>query len=161
MTNLLYLDDALKRLCQIERECPTTPPANNAVPLAFYTQNTMSFWTNRIIGYRLTTRSQDWRTYRYKFGMTYVKAFLTENTNGNAEAALYLDIPIISDWIGGAVQLQSSQFPGQMNYLDPEGAYIADLTVFLGQMHSGVGQKIIGADFVLDAPITVPIAQRY
>jgi hypothetical protein len=160
-----YVVDALKRLVAIQKEIPTTPLANNAVPQAFYTQNAMPYWTNRTVGFRLTPgRSQDYRAYRYRFGMTYVRAFLTEgvqDSNGNAETLLYTDIPIISDWLGGTIQLQSAAFPTQMQFLDPEGAYLTDMTVYLGQMHSGIGQKIIGADFVIEVPLTVPTPLRY
>lgn len=158
----VYVADMLTRVVAIQKEVPTTPLANNAVPQAFYTQSDMPFWTNRIIGYRLVPgRSQDYFAYRYKLGMTYVRAFLTEGTNGEAEQKLYNDIPIISNWFAGTIELASVAFPTPMRYLDSEGVHMLDLTVFLGQMNSGIGAKIIGADFTLEVPITVPIQQRY
>lgn len=163
MSNV-YVKDLLNRMVAIEREIPTMPLANNAVPQAFYTQAAMPYWTNRIIGYRVTSgMSQDYRVYRYRVAGTYVRAFLTEGVaagNSQAEAGLYIDIPIISDYISGVIMLQSAAYPTQMQYLN-EGAYLSDMTVFLGQMHSGVGQKIIGADFVLDVPLSIPTPQRY
>jgi len=158
----VYTVDMLNRSVAIQKEVPTTPLANNAVPLAFYTQGTMPFWTNRIIGFRLIPgRSQDYFAYRYKLGWTYVRAILTEGVKGDGETQLYNDIPIISNYIAGTNQLQSVAYPTPMRYLDPEGVYVSDMTVYLGQMNSGIGAKIIGADFVLDVPITVPINQRY
>lgn len=157
-----YVLDTLNALVAIQREIPTSPPANKAVPQAFYTQTVFPFWTNRVINVRLAPgRSQELFAYRYRIGMTYIRAFLTEGTNGQAEAELYTDLPIIADWFAGTPQLQSAAVPQSPRFLDPEGAYLTDTTVFLGQMHSGVGQKIIGADFVIDVPLTIPIQPRY
>ena len=163
MSNLTYVVDMLKALTAIQMEIPTAPTANNAVPQAFYAQTAKPYWTNRIIGYRIQPgRSQDYRQYRYRVGMTYVREYLTAGLqNGQAETALYQDIPVISDYFGGTIQLQSRTYPQPLRYLDPEGAYLTDMTVFLGQMHSGIGEKIIGADFVIDVPMLIPTAQRY
>lgn len=157
-----YVVDVLNALVAIQREIPTSPLANKAVPQAFYTQTVFPFWTNRIISFRLMPgKSQELFAYRYRIGMTYIRAFLTEGVNGQAETELYKDIPIIADWFGGTPQLQSVAVPQSPRYMDPEGAYLTDATVFLGQMHSGIGQTIIGADFVIEVPLTIPITPRY
>lgn len=158
-----YTLDMLNWLVAIQKEIPTTPVANNAVAQAFYTQAAMPFWTNRIIGFRLTSgRSQDYFAYRYKVGMCYVRAFLTEGVaSAPAEQQLYTDIPIISDWFAGTIQLQSVAKPQSFRFMGDEGAYVTDMNVFLGQMNSGIGAKIIGAEWVIDVPILVPTPQRY
>lgn len=165
MSNTTYVTDMLNRLVAIQKEVPTTPLANNAVPQAFYTQEDMPFWTNRIVGYRSKLYSQDYTLWTYRVGMTYVRAFLTEGVTGQAELDLYTDIPIISEWFRQTIRLSSGAQGGAyfapMLDIDPVGAYITDMTVLLGQMHSGIGAKVIGADFIIEVPLLIPVQQRY
>lgn len=156
-----WLQDALNRLVEIEKECPTTPLAANAVPYCFYVQEKMPYWTNRVIGYKMTTNSQDYRLYKCRIGMTYVRAFTTEGVTFQPEAGLYADIPIISAWIGGAIELQSVAYPAQMVNLSPMGAYLSDMRVYLNEMHSGIGAQITGAEFFIDFTAEVLTPQRY
>lgn len=163
MSDAAWLQDALNRLCAIQKECPTSPPANNAVPYTMFTQDAMPYWTNRVHPQKLVPgMSQDYRVYRCRIGMTYVRAIVTEGITFQPEAGLYADIPIITEWFGGAIELQSKQYPQQMRYLSPKGAYIDDAPViYLNQLHSGIGAHIVGAEFTIGFEVDVPTPQRY
>lgn len=168
MSNLNYIEDYLNRMVAIEVEAvaalyPTLPEMQSvdALPYAFGSSSRFPYWLNRVISYRAKTDSQDYRTYRYRMGAMYVRGMLTAGVPPQPETNLYTDLASLSDFISGRNQLQSVKYPTVMQWLDPEGVYISDATVLIGQVSSGIGAQVIGAEIILDVPITVPITQAY
>ncbi len=164
MTN--SLTDALNRLVTIEKELTAIlePPDNvnlDAVPYGFYTQESFPYWTNRVLSYRESSDSQEFYVYTYRIQMRFIRGFVTEGELGGIETRLYTDIPNISTYFAARIRLQNNTDSTPLFDIAPKGAYITEMFALPSLLSDGIGQSVIGAEFIIEIPLEVQTQQAY
>ncbi len=160
------LTEALDRLVTIQKELTAIlePPNNvnlDAVPYGFYTQESFPYWTNRVLSFRETTDSQEFYVYTYRVQMRFIRGFVTEGELGGIETRLYTDIPNISTYFAARIRLQNKTNADPLFDIAPKGAYITDMFTLPSLLSDGIGQSVIGAEFLIEIPLEVQTQQAY
>lgn len=160
------LADGLARLVAIQQEMttilePSVTVPLDAVPYGFYSQESFPYWTNRVLGYRERSDSQEFFVYTYRIQMRFIRGYVTEGELGGVETRLYTDIPNISNYFAARIRLQSATYAAPLPDLAPEGFYITDMIALPSLQSDGIGQSVIGAEFVGEMPLEIQIQQAY
>jgi hypothetical protein len=143
------LDDAIARLVEMQEDVIS---GSDAVPFAFYAQESTRYWTNDVTDFRVEVESEELQRITYTVTMTCHGAEATEGYEGQPEESVQTLIPTVLQYFSKRRQLKRTNADSAVTNLDPRGAQITGGRVNRGLTDS-VGQRVFGIDFNLELPM--------
>lgn len=129
-------------------------PGSDAVPVSFYSQEGLPFWTNKIDSVVIELDSQDIQVLTYRIRMRQVLAFVTEGWDQEAEGYIATWLPTVTLYFGQRRQLRRTSADSDVINLDPRGALLTDVNAVDGDMqNSGIGANQFGLDYYIEVPM--------
>lgn len=150
------LENMFARLVQMEM---AAVPGSDAVPISFYSQEGMPYWTNTVTGFTVELESEQLEIITYSITARLVLATLTEGINNQAELSLQTWLPVILTYFGQRRQLKRTSADTLVSGLDPRGAQITGGQVRDDIQNSGIGVNMFGIDFNIEVPMTISTDQ--
>lgn len=125
----------------------------DAVPVALYSQEAPSYWTNRVDNVDQELESEQMVDVTFSINMRFVASYNTQDYEMAAEKAVALILPKILYFFSARRLLMRTQTDVPVRYLRPEGAVITDAQVSYGAQNTGIGASQFVIDFTLEVPM--------
>lgn len=157
-----YLEEALLRICAMERKCLTTDIAAgkvvNAVARFMHVQEVYPYWVNLIGGVTVRPDSEDYEVRIHTITMRLVLGISTSGYVGETEERLGLYIPEVLNYFAARPMLTSDDYPTNATCLWIDGsvggygAQITDASGLQIGVNAGTGAQTFYCDFTIVCP---------
>jgi hypothetical protein len=125
----------------------------DAVPYFPYQQEAAPYFSNRITNHEVTYESDDIVTDTFTITMRLVIGHLEEGYDGELASDMYEYIPAVIAFFDSNPFLTSTNYPAELDYIEPEDVTITVSSGINAFLNSGVGSIQIGTEFTLEVPL--------
>lgn len=150
------LETMLIRLTDLQKACVAN---SDAVPVAFYAQESPKYWTNRVMNVTVSLEGETIQNETYAIAMQLVVANVTAGYEMQAEKEVQAWLPVILLYFGQRRQLKRTNADAALVGLRPQGAIIRQARVNYDLVNSVNGQKMFGIDILLEVNMTQATGQ--
>lgn len=149
------LDDALTRLCLLEKDAFTGTEFEgiiDAQPVASYVQEGLPYWVNDLTGFTIEIESQSIQIIHYLLTMVLTLAPYQSGFEQQSELLANLYVPLITQYFGQRRQLKRTFADPAVDFLYPRGMYILRGRI-KKEPRGGIGQLNVILEFDADLPM--------
>lgn len=150
------LDDMLARLVDMEKDVVS---GSDGVPVTFYTQEALPYWTNAVGTFSVEQLAQDLQLISYQVKATLVLAKATEGFGTEAEEKAHALLPVILLYFGQRRTMKRNNTDPDVVNLYPRGLSVTGGAISDNIPSSGVGDTMFGCEVQLDIPMYQSIDQ--